>query len=302
MLVLTASASCFRYDPMHLGIKSVLRPKTCNNGCVMSGVVSLTNVSAQRYVYGIVALCVITGFLIALFTPSVAFANNRIEVPDGSVMLEYDSGVITQADLLQGVEYKDRWGLPLDSSEVTVRIELIDASTNTITSVSSLDTNVEGTYRITYEAPGALPVTNNRIVNSAYVPPTTDSGGGGATSNPPPPAQDPTANQAGLVPCGDGNVMCTPCELVALAQRILNFFVFAVVIVAALLFVNAGVLYLFAPASPANISKAHRLFIRTLIGLIIVLAAFLFIDFAMKTFYGEAGPADWGPWNNILCN
>ncbi len=107
---------------------------------------------------------------------------------------------------------------------------------------------------------------------------------------------------APLVPCGNTtDDICTPCELVALAKNIIDFFVFVVVIVAALLFVNAGVLYLFSPASPANIAKAHRVFIRTLIGLIIVLASYLFIDFAMKTFYGEAGPAEWGPWNEILC-
>jgi hypothetical protein len=106
-----------------------------------------------------------------------------------------------------------------------------------------------------------------------------------------------------LVPCGNTTgTICTPCHIVALAQRVMIFFVFVVVIVAALLFVNAGVLYLFSPASAANIAKAHRLFINTLIGLIIVLASFLFIDTAMKTFYGDRSQDDlWGPWNNILC-
>jgi hypothetical protein len=106
-----------------------------------------------------------------------------------------------------------------------------------------------------------------------------------------------------IVPCGNTtNNICTPCHIAALAQSIMNFFVFFVVIVAALLFVNAGVLYLFSPASPANIARAHRIFINTLIGLIIILASFLFIDTMMKIFYGDRAPGDlWGPWNNILC-
>jgi hypothetical protein len=106
-----------------------------------------------------------------------------------------------------------------------------------------------------------------------------------------------------IVPCGNvtGNI-CTPCHIVALAQRLLTFFVFVVVIMAALLFVNAGVLYLFSPASAANIAKAHRIFVHTLVGLVIVLASFLFIDTLMKTFYGDRAAGDlWGPWNNILC-
>jgi len=97
---------------------------------------------------------------------------------------------------------------------------------------------------------------------------------------------------------------CSFCDLMRLAQNIINFLVYAGVLIAALLFVNAGVLYVMSSASPGNVSKAHRIFINTLIGLIIVLAAWLVIDVVMKTLLNSTtviGGQQIGPWNNIVC-
>jgi len=117
---------------------------------------------------------------------------------------------------------------------------------------------------------------------------------------------------APIVPCGTGgwNTMtsgglCQACDIVTLAKNLIDFFVFLVVIVATLLFVNAGVLYIFSPANPGNISRAHHLFTSTLIGLIIVLASWLLVDTVMKALYDNtpvnSGGTAWGPWNQILC-
>jgi len=75
---------------------------------------------------------------------------------------------------------------------------------------------------------------------------------------------------------------CTICHVQQMAVNILEFFFVLACIVAALLFVNAGILYIFSSANPANISKAHRLFMNTLIGLIIILAAWLIIGVVME--------------------
>lgn len=99
-----------------------------------------------------------------------------------------------------------------------------------------------------------------------------------------------------IVPCY-GDDECTVCDVVELGQNIINFFVIFSVIVAALLFVNAGVLYVFSPANPGNISKAHRIFTNALVGLIIILTSWLVVDTVMKMLYGGG----WGPWNEILC-
>ena len=116
---------------------------------------------------------------------------------------------------------------------------------------------------------------------------------------------------ATLVPCGtDENPdECTVCHLVALGQNIMNFFVFASVVVATLLFVNAGVLYVFSPGNPGNISRGHKIFTNTLVGILIILSSWILIDFVMRQLVkpellqsGAPGQANrWGPWNNILC-
>lgn len=103
-----------------------------------------------------------------------------------------------------------------------------------------------------------------------------------------------------LVTCGDrGQAMCNVCNLVGLAQNVLNFFVFFSTLVAALLFVNAGVLYLFSPSNPGNVSKAHRIFTNTLVGMLIILTSWLVVGTVMTNLYGQEGT--WGPWNRILC-
>jgi len=100
-----------------------------------------------------------------------------------------------------------------------------------------------------------------------------------------------------IVPCVQGE--CSVCDLQQLAMRIMGFFVVMVVIVAALLFTNAGVLYVFSPANPANIARAHKIF-NTLIGLVIVLASYMIIDVVMKSLYASKDTG-WGPWNALLC-
>jgi hypothetical protein len=116
---------------------------------------------------------------------------------------------------------------------------------------------------------------------------------------------------ADLVPCG--NVIkvsenanqicytgeCTICDTQILALRVLNYLITLGVIIAALLFVNAGVLYVTSPGNSGNIAKAHRIFTSTVVGLIIMLAAWLLIDLIMKSLYAQG---NYGPWNEFLCS
>ncbi len=109
----------------------------------------------------------------------------------------------------------------------------------------------------------------------------------------------PTPSFAILIaPCqGD---TCTACDLVTLAQNVLNFgFIFGL-LVSSLLFAYAGILYLSAATNPGNISKAHSIFWNVVVGFVILLSAWIAIDIIMKTLYGE-GSTKWGPWNTILC-
>lgn len=109
------------------------------------------------------------------------------------------------------------------------------------------------------------------------------------------------AQPRSLVPCV-GADECTVCDLVALGKNIIDFFVYASVIMATLLFINAGVLYVTSPGNPGNISRAHRIFSNTLVGIIIILTSWIVVDFGMKALYGGSqGETRWGPWNEILC-
>lgn len=117
----------------------------------------------------------------------------------------------------------------------------------------------------------------------------------------------------GLVPCGNMSVSgsptsdvittgeCTVCHYQILLQNILNFLIAIMVAVAALLFANAGVLYVLAPASPANVAKAHKLFMNTLVGIVIILSSWLLVDFAMKSLLADGEVNSAGPWNAVLC-
>lgn len=96
---------------------------------------------------------------------------------------------------------------------------------------------------------------------------------------------------------------CDVCDFQRLLQRILSFLIAIMTAVAALLFANAGVLYVTSPANPSAVSKAHNLFTNTLVGILFVLVAYLLIDFSLKALLpGESGDINsQGPWNTILC-
>lgn len=118
-----------------------------------------------------------------------------------------------------------------------------------------------------------------------------------------------------LVPCGDDIEIsgdskegytycneCSACHLQQLAQNVLNFLVGFMTVMATLLFVNAGILYVTAPTNPSAVSKAHSIFKNTLIGILIILAAYLLVDFALKKLLGGEGDVmEFGPWNKVLC-
>jgi len=160
-----------------------------------------------------------------------------------------------------------------------------------------------GTYSITLyceDTDGGFD-TVDLIVN--IIPPVTAPTTPTTTTAPPPPTNPttaapvpPTTTGFQLVPCW-GDTECTICDLVVLTQNLINWFVFMVSIVAALLFTNAGILYVTSPGNPGNIGRAHRIFLNTLVGLLIVIAAWLGINIVFKSAYSGA----FGPWNEILC-
>ncbi|PIR85097.1 hypothetical protein COU15_02465 [Candidatus Kaiserbacteria bacterium CG10_big_fil_rev_8_21_14_0_10_45_20] len=108
-----------------------------------------------------------------------------------------------------------------------------------------------------------------------------------------------------LVPECDGGGFgpyCQACDLMVLVQNIINFAVYAAIVVATLMFVYAGFLNVTAVAGGAEqLKKARGIFIKVFIGLVIILASWLIVDLIMKTFIGSNFNRDFGPWNEIQC-
>lgn len=98
-----------------------------------------------------------------------------------------------------------------------------------------------------------------------------------------------------IVPTSCSGADCDLCDLVQLAQNILNFAIYLSVFVAALLFAYAGIRYVSAGGNPSTISQAHSIFANVFIGLLIILAAWLVVDTLMKTLTGGT----FGPWNQV---
>lgn len=106
---------------------------------------------------------------------------------------------------------------------------------------------------------------------------------------------------SGPIVTGDlGGPFLDGCDILKLANNIIQFGVYASVIVSTLMFTWAGILYVTAAANKGNLEKARGIFWKVFIGLIIVLSAWLIVDTIMKVFVGDTGRL--GVWNTLDCS
>ncbi|OGZ37641.1 MAG: hypothetical protein A3J64_00065 [Candidatus Portnoybacteria bacterium RIFCSPHIGHO2_12_FULL_38_9] len=114
-----------------------------------------------------------------------------------------------------------------------------------------------------------------------------------------------------LVPCGrEGAPDCNLCHFWQLGSNIINFITLELAVPAAiLLFIWAGIMFLFSAGSEERIKTARNIFTNTIIGVVIVFVSWLAIDTFIKRTVGkltetgqyetpatEAGRAIWA-WN-----
>jgi|GEM_PF-1349977 len=103
-----------------------------------------------------------------------------------------------------------------------------------------------------------------------------------------------------IVPAECRTAPCQACHVIKLADNLIRFAIYAATLIATLMFVYAGFLYLSSAANPENIAKAHKIFFNVVIGFIIVLIAWLLVATLLRVFTGQS---DFTPWtNNIKCN
>lgn len=107
---------------------------------------------------------------------------------------------------------------------------------------------------------------------------------------------------AGLVPCGGPEEpACTVCHFFVLINNIVEFIMFQLApVIAVLMIVIGGVLLFFAEARPGMLIKAKQIFTSTAIGLIIIFSAWIIVN-TILTKIGIVSSPSLLQWYNISC-
>jgi len=116
-----------------------------------------------------------------------------------------------------------------------------------------------------------------------------------------------SVSAAGLVPCGDGNdpaQRCTLCHLVLGFKDIIDWGFKIFVVVALLMLVVGGVMYIVSAGDQGLIGTAKGVLKNTLFGFAFVLLAWLLVNFTIYLLGANVG-IDQGStktWYNFTCN
>lgn len=108
------------------------------------------------------------------------------------------------------------------------------------------------------------------------------------------------ANAAGLVPCGGtGQSPCNWCHFSQLAINIIDFLMYLVFPLAAVMIVIGGIFIMTSGGSSGRFSKGKEMITAAVIGILIALLSWIIIDTIISTiatgFNGIVG----GPWSKI---
>lgn len=94
-----------------------------------------------------------------------------------------------------------------------------------------------------------------------------------------------------LVPCGNGGSQsdCTFVDLFILINNVMHFLIFNIgLVVATIVIIAAGILYVFYPYKPGNISLAKNMLWAAIGGLVIMMSAYVIVKFVVL---GLVGPS-----------
>lgn len=105
----------------------------------------------------------------------------------------------------------------------------------------------------------------------------------------------------GLVPCSGSE--CGTCQLVTLAENIIDILIIIMVGIAAILIAYAGYLMVISAGNASKFQRGKGIFTNVIIGLIIMLVAWLIIDTMLRTLLPNGVVAQNAslPWNRIQC-
>ncbi|PIZ44958.1 hypothetical protein COY31_01420 [Candidatus Wolfebacteria bacterium CG_4_10_14_0_2_um_filter_39_18] len=107
-------------------------------------------------------------------------------------------------------------------------------------------------------------------------------------------------NAAGLVPCGTSETpVCNWCYFGALASNIIDFMMYLVFPLAAVMIVVGGIFIMTSGGSSARFSKGKEIITAAVIGILIALLSWIIIDTIIQTIaVGWKGIVP-TPWNKI---
>jgi hypothetical protein len=111
-----------------------------------------------------------------------------------------------------------------------------------------------------------------------------------------------TQNQTdrGFIPCS--GVTCSACDLVALANTLIDWLIGILFVLFAILFAVAGVRLVTSGGNQSALQGAKSSLTNAVIGLIIVLAAWVLVDTIMRVLVGNGGQfSNNTPWSEIEC-
>ncbi|MBI5147677.1 MAG: hypothetical protein HZA37_00780 [Parcubacteria group bacterium] len=89
----------------------------------------------------------------------------------------------------------------------------------------------------------------------------------------------PIIAQADLIPCGNGDVMCTLEDLIYLADNVINFILFDLAAPLAVLSIAiGGVLMITASGDTGQLERGKSIFYNTVIGFVVAFGAWLIVQ------------------------
>ena len=106
---------------------------------------------------------------------------------------------------------------------------------------------------------------------------------------------------AGLVPCGGPGDPCTACDLLVLAQNVLEFALKMAFLIIIGFIVYGGFRWIFSLGKEENLKAGQQIITNAIIGLIIILTAWIIVN-TVFWFIAQAGGDDYtGTWYHIEC-
>lgn len=109
-------------------------------------------------------------------------------------------------------------------------------------------------------------------------------------------------SQAALVPCGTSTTpACTWCHLMLLGKNIIDFLMYLVFPLAAVMIVIGGITIMTAAGSPAKVVNGRKIIMSAVVGILIALLSWLIIDTIIKILATGWGNLKIGPWNSFGC-